>query len=69
MWAGTFVDVEPGIYTDLFTGAEIEASPSASLPRDAVATSEPKDGAALPLDRVLSDFPVALLVRATQRGQ
>ncbi|KYG04487.1 malto-oligosyltrehalose synthase [Sorangium cellulosum] len=69
VWAGTFVDVEPGIYTDLFTGAEIEASPSASLPRDAVATSEPKDGAALPLDRVLSDFPVALLVRATQRGQ
>ncbi|WP_437579710.1 malto-oligosyltrehalose synthase [Sorangium sp. So ce887] len=68
-WAGTFVDVEPGLYTDLFTGAEIEASPSGSLPRDAAATSEPKDGAVLPLDRVLSDFPVALLLRATQRGQ
>ncbi|XXX80379.1 malto-oligosyltrehalose synthase [Sorangium sp. So ce134] len=67
-WAGTFVDVEPGLYTDLFTGAEIEASPSAPLPRDAAATSEPKDGAVLPLDRVLSDFPVALLLRAAQRG-
>ncbi|XXT22865.1 malto-oligosyltrehalose synthase [Sorangium sp. So ce429] len=69
VWAGTSVDVEPGLYTDLFTGAEIEASPSPSLPRDAAATSDQKGGASLPLDRVLSDFPVALLLRAAQRGQ
>ncbi|WP_437736519.1 malto-oligosyltrehalose synthase [Sorangium sp. So ce1335] len=69
VWAGTSVDVEPGLYKDLFTGAEIEASAPASSPRDAAPTSDPKGGAALPLDRVLSDFPVALLVRAPQRGQ
>ncbi|WP_437594951.1 malto-oligosyltrehalose synthase [Sorangium sp. So ce1000] len=69
VWAGTSVDVEPGRYTDLFTGAEIEASPSAARPRDAAAAPEPSGGAELPLDRVLSDFPVALLLRAAQRGQ
>ncbi|MGK3995440.1 malto-oligosyltrehalose synthase [Sorangium sp. So ce1024] len=69
VWAGTSVDVEPGLYKDLFTGAEIEASASAPAPRDAPPTSDPVGGAALPLERVLSDFPVALLVRAPQRGQ
>ncbi|WP_437691900.1 malto-oligosyltrehalose synthase [Sorangium sp. So ce176] len=69
VWAGTSVDVEPGLYKDLFTGAEIEASAPASLPRDEAPTSDPKGGAALLLDRVLSDFPVALLLRAPQRGQ
>ncbi|WP_437552232.1 malto-oligosyltrehalose synthase [Sorangium sp. So ce367] len=68
-WAGTAVDVEPGLYTDLFTGAEIEASPSAAPPRGSDAPHERGEGASLPLDRVLSDFPVALLLRAAQRGQ
>ncbi|WP_437638767.1 malto-oligosyltrehalose synthase [Sorangium sp. So ce854] len=66
VWAGTSVDVEPGLYKDLFTGAEIEASASAPAPRDEAPTSDPRGGAALPLDRVLSDFPVALLLRAPQ---
>ncbi|WP_437783876.1 malto-oligosyltrehalose synthase [Sorangium sp. So ce1097] len=69
VWAGTSVDVEPGLYKDLFTGAEIEASASAAAPRDAAPPSDPRGGAALPLDRVLSDFPIALLLRAPQRGQ
>ncbi|WP_437680336.1 malto-oligosyltrehalose synthase [Sorangium sp. So ce131] len=67
-WSGAFIDVEPGLYTDLFTGAEIEATPSPS-PRDAAGAPEPLGGAALPLERVLSDFPVALLLGAPQRGQ
>ncbi|MGK4006127.1 malto-oligosyltrehalose synthase [Sorangium sp. So ce1036] len=64
VWAGSAVEVEPGLYTDLFTGAKIEAAPA---PRGAA--DEQAEGALLPLDRVLVDFPVALLLGAPKRGQ
>lgn len=61
VWAGTSLDVSPGRYRELFTGVELDAVSTAATP-------DQQDGAALPLDQVLADFPVALLLRAPQRG-
>jgi (1->4)-alpha-D-glucan 1-alpha-D-glucosylmutase len=61
VWTGTWLDVSPGRYHDLFTGAELETADAAGPP-------EQQASAALPLDQVLSNLPVALLLRGAQRG-
>jgi len=56
-WQGTWLPAEPGaVYTDLFTGAEVRAG-------DPPADAGTQEGSALRLERVLADFPLALLAR------
>lgn len=72
-WAETWIHVDQRRrYTDLFTGAEVEAvalpcepaSARALRPAGPATSADPQAGGALPLDVVLADFPAALLVRS-----
>ncbi len=70
IWAGTWISVDPGShYVDAFTGARVASreppadASARGMPRPPGAPADAPLSGALPVELVLGEFPVALLVR------